>query len=106
MIYDTFLQLEYWHTVGIDIIPQEPGIYMILGMTANSWHYEVFYIGSSANLFKRLKNHEILRSFRNSYSETGTSVKVHFLPIEDHIEYEKAAIKKFGPLANIKHNQN
>lgn len=104
MIYETFLKLEYWHTLGVDPVPNASGIYMILAMTATSWHYEVYYIGSSSDLKKRIKNHEVLRSFANSECEIRSSVKVHFLPIDNHLEYEIAAIKKFNPLANVQHN--
>lgn len=102
MVYDLFLDIGLWQTHPNDDIPKCGGVYALLIMSRLSEIYEVLYVGSSKNLKQRISSHELLINHRKGTS--STKYKICFIPIENYREYEKAAIRKYQPLANIHHN--
>lgn len=88
-----------WPCDYTDVIPNEPGVYVILVMTCGrNFIYETLYIGSTSNLRKRLYNHEVLREF------SKYKLRVHFIVSSNYKEHERIMIKHHSPLANKHHN--
>lgn len=98
MIYKSFLDYGLWKSSGIDDIPNSPGVYIILARIPGEIRYEVYYIGSSSDLRRRLSGHEVLKGFGQT-----TKIRIHFLEIGNYKEYEVAMIQKYSPLANVHH---
>ena len=84
--------------------PSRAGVYAVLvrGESPGSLEH-VAYIGSSANIRKRLMNPNHV--YRRLYERAkGWLVYTRSFPTDDYKYWEKRAIEEFHPLLNVQHN--
>lgn len=98
--------VDEWHTEdtynnNFKVIPEAPGVYMIVGIDMSDNRREVIqeivYIGCSANLKSRLNTHPVLRVAKAYH----WFVPVYFKECDNYLEVEKELIKKHNPRINI-----
>jgi|DEB19_MinimDraft_3_1074340.scaffolds.fasta_scaffold103083_1 excinuclease UvrABC nuclease subunit len=88
-------------------LPKSSGVYIIVEYTqiGNGLNYlgEVVYVGSSSNLSRRYKSHNILAKIY----ESGNMRSFHFIPIElGFHKVEINMIRKWNPKYNkVKYNK-
>jgi len=95
------LNFALWKVVGVDHVPRESGVYVILGRIPSSQTYDIIYIGSSKCLERRLHRHPIILKHSD---EWGVKTRIHFIEFDDYLLLEKEMIKRHSPLANKQHN--
>ena len=81
--------------------PDEPGVYMIVGLMnfQNSAHS--LYIGSAKNIYKRVNS--TAHPYRKMYermSSVTVSIATAYIVTSNYIELEKSLIRKYRPLLN------
>lgn len=81
--------------------PHSSGVYLLIKPTVfrgrdKRIEYQILYVGSSKNLYKRYSNHETLRVLKQLYGY----VQFYFLEDENHLETEKELIKQIQPPFN------
>ena len=83
--------------------PGEPGVYAVCcsAMWVRHGAEHLLYIGSSANMFKRVMNPN--HPYRVAYNRTG-SAYTRYLVIDDFRRVERSLIRTLRPWLNIQHN--
>lgn len=100
----TRLPLEYFDEPCPGGPPKCAGVYAVLARNwpGTSGEEHIVYIGSAANVYKRVMNPNHI--YRRLYSHVnGCLVYTRTFRTEDYREWEKAAIRQFRPLLNIQH---
>lgn len=82
-------------------LPENKGVYLIVGVSFIPFDKEIIYIGSSKNISNRHKSHEITKKAIKNYDH----IQIYFKEIENELEYEKYLISKIKPVFN-KHYKN
>ena len=80
-------------------IPETPGVYFFVADTSpnpKTNKPKIVYVGSSKNLFNRLRNHELFKVF----SETFYNVRIFFHETPYYIAKERSIIKILAPEGN------
>lgn len=81
--------------------PDEPGVYMIVGLMTFQNSAHSFYVGSARNILKRVSstNHPY-RKLYERFVSIHTSISTAYIITPNYIELEKQLIKKYRPLLN------
>lgn len=78
--------------------PNSPGVYILasINLSTRIPKCEILYIGSSRNLLRRYKNHEVIKALNERYG----FVKFYFLETESFYEEERRLIRTIKPRCN------
>jgi excinuclease UvrABC nuclease subunit len=81
--------------------PDEPGVYMIIGLMSFLNGAHLFYVGSAKNINKRVSstNHPY-RKLYDRFVSAHVSIATAFIITPDYVELEKRLIRKYRPLLN------
>lgn len=87
-------------------IPKCSGVYILVGSDISNDFYDIMYVGSAINLFKRLRSHKTIRrveSFGQYEKESVMCCIVYFMELEKGFyDYEIKLIRKLQPVFNKK----
>lgn len=96
-------------TINDMCLPTYPGVYIILEINPTKKKFDVIYIGSSKNIYKRLYkgNHRADNYLENIFGEDfDESVirPVFYIKTDNYLNVEINLIRTLSPLLNIHHN--
>lgn len=83
--------------------PEKPGVYLIVStqVVGRRIFNHVLYVGSSMNLAKRYKSHNMIKKIKVIEEEPGVAwVRFFFLECNNILEIEKSLIYIFQPKYN------
>lgn len=80
------------------------GVYCIIKFNVRSGHKELLYVGSSANIYKRVLNPSHPYRVALNEAEFPDCVCIKFKECYDYLEQEKSLIKRLKPTLNKQHS--
>lgn len=91
-----------WHSPNVygknfAALPTSPGVYVLIAHKCQKDNGFIAYIGSSANLHNRLKNHEVYKKI----SALFWNVRIFFKKTSNFKQVERCLIRKCLPEYNI-----
>lgn len=107
MAKNTFHKNKWQEAYDVDrhcgLVPAVPGIYAFFTLNIFTKEKKLVYIGQSQNLAQRLK---IYHPLERRVQVEDCIFLCRYLITDEHIEKEKAYIKRFCPIYNVQHNPN